>query len=65
MITMVWGGAFNEKGSNYIRYLVQAEKALKFLEQFKEVVSPEEKESIEETIAIIVDYYTKSKTDAG
>jgi len=61
---MVWGGAFNEKGSDYVRYLVQAEKTLKFLEKFKEVVSPEEKECIKKTIAIIVDYYTKSKTDA-
>jgi hypothetical protein len=61
---MVWGGAFNEKGSNYVRYLVQAEKVLKFLEKFKEVVSLEEKECIEKTIAIIVDYYTKSKTNA-
>jgi len=61
---MVWGGAFNEKGSDYVRYLVQAEKALKFLENFKEVVTEEERESIEKTITIIVDYYTKSKTDA-
>jgi len=60
---MVWGGAFNENGSNYVRYLVQAEKTLKFLEKFKEVVSAEEKECIEKTISIIVDYYTKSKTD--
>jgi hypothetical protein len=61
---MVWGGAFNERGSDYIRNLVQAEKVLKFLEKFKEEVSPEEKESLERTINIIVDYFTKSKTDA-
>ncbi len=61
---MVWGGAFNERGSNYIRNLVQAEKVLKFLEKFKEEVSLEEKESLERTINIIVDYFTKSKTDA-
>ena len=64
MIAMVWGGAFNEKGSDYVRNLVQAEKALKFLEKFKEEVSPEEKEYVERTITIIVDYFTKSKTDA-
>jgi hypothetical protein len=61
---MVWGGAFNEKGSDYVRNLVQAEKVLKFLEKFKEEVSPEEKESLERTTTIIVDYFTKSKTDA-
>jgi len=64
VIVLVWGGAFNEKGSDYVRNLVQAEKALKFLEKFKEEVSPEEKEYVERAITIIVDYFTKSKTDA-
>ena len=62
---MVWGGSFDKKGSDYIRELVQAEKALKFLERFKEHVTPKERESLEKTIAIIVDYFTKSTTDAG
>ena len=62
---MVWGGSFDKKGSDYIRELVQAEKVLKFLEKFKEEVSPKEKEYLERTIAIIVDYFTKCTTDAG
>lgn len=41
---MVWGSAFNEKGSDYIRKMVQAEKAIKFLEKFKEEVNSNDKE---------------------
>jgi hypothetical protein len=58
---MVWGGAFDEKGSDYIRKLVQAEKAIKFLEKFKEEVNPEEKEFLVKTIDIIVNYFSKNK----
>ena len=61
---MVWGGAFNEKGSNYIRDLVQAEKALKFLEKFKDEVEPQEKECLLKTIEIIVSYFTRSRTES-
>ena len=58
---MVWGAAFDEKGSDYIRKLVQAEKTLKFLEKFKEEVNPDERECLLRTIEIIVDYFTKSQ----
>ena len=64
MIVLVWGGAFNERGSNYIRDLVQAEKALKFLEKFKDEVEPQEKECLLKTIEIIVSYFTRSRTES-
>jgi len=64
VIVLVWGGAFNERGSNYIRDLVQAEKALKFLEKFKDEVQPQEKEQLIKTIDIIVSYFTRSRTES-
>jgi hypothetical protein len=60
---MVWGGSFNEKGSNYIRKLVQAEKTIKFLEKFKEEVNPAEKEYLSRTIDIIVNYFSKNTSE--
>lgn len=64
MIVLVWGGAFNERGSNYIRDLVQAEKALKFLEKCKDEVEPQEKKHLLKTIEIIVSYFTRNKTES-
>ena len=58
---MVWGGAFDEKGSDYIRKLVQAEKAIKFLEKFKEEVNLDEKEYLLKTIDIIVAHFSKNR----
>ena len=55
---MVWGGAFDEKGSNYIRKLVQAEKTIKFLEKFKEELEEEENELVSRTIDIIVNHFS-------
>ena len=60
---MVWGGAFDEKGSNYIRKLVQAEKTIKFLEKFKEDLREEEKILISRTIDIIVNYFSKNTNE--
>ena len=60
---MVWGGSFNEKGSNYIRKLVQAEKTIKFLEKFKEEVNSAEKEYLSRTIDIIVNYFSKNTSE--
>ncbi|TFG28708.1 MAG: hypothetical protein EU532_04680 [Promethearchaeota archaeon] len=60
---MVWGGAFDEKGSNYIRKLVQAEKTIKFLEKFKEELEQEEKEQLSRTIDIIVNHFSKNTNE--
>lgn len=60
---MVWGGAFDEKGSDYIRKLVQAEKAIKFLEKFKEEVNLDEKEYLLKTIDIIVNHFSKNRSE--
>jgi hypothetical protein len=60
---MVWGGSFDEKGSNYIRKLVQAENTIKFLEKFKEEVDPAEKEFLLRTIDIIVNYFSKNTSE--
>ncbi len=60
---MVWGGAFDEKGSDYIRNLVQAEKTIKFLEKFKEEVNQDEKECLLKTIDIIVNHFSKNRNE--
>ncbi|MFX1339811.1 MAG: hypothetical protein ACFFDK_14455 [Promethearchaeota archaeon] len=60
---MVWGGAFDEQGSDYIRKLVQAEKTIKFLENLKEEVNLEEKQCLIKTIDIIVNYFSKNRSE--
>jgi len=60
---MVWGGAFDEKGSDYIRKLVQIEKTIKFLEKLKEEVNLEEKKCLIKTIEIIVNHFSKNRSE--
>lgn len=60
---MVWGGAFDEKGSNYIRKLVQAEKTIKFLEKFKEELEEVERDYVSRTIDIIVNHFSKNANE--
>ena len=58
---MVWGGSLNEKGSEYIRKLREADKIIQFLEKFKENLVQKEKDLISETIEIIVNYFNKAQ----
>lgn len=60
---MVWGGSFDEKGSDYIRKLVQAEKTIKFLEKFKEELNTNEKEYLVKTIDIIINHFSKNRSE--
>jgi len=60
---MVWGGSFDEKGSDYIRKLVQIEKTIKFLEKLKEEVNLEEKKCLIKTIEIIVNHFSKNRSE--
>lgn len=60
---MAWGGSLNKKGSDYIRKLMEAERVIKFLEQFKEEISPKEKDDISKAIETIIKYYTKTKNE--
>ena len=61
MNRMAWGGSLNKKGSDYMRKLMEAERVIKFLEQFKEEISPKEKDFISKTIDAITKHYTKTK----
>jgi len=64
-MTMAWGGSLNKKGSDYLRNLREADKALKFLEGFKLQLDDEEKQIVSNTINIIVKVYTQeSKIDS-
>ena len=62
---MAWGGSLNKEGSDYVRNLREADKALKFLEGFKLQLDDEEKQIVSNAINIIVKIYTKeSKIDS-
>ena len=62
---MAWGGSLNKEGSDYVRNLREADKAIKFLEGFKLQLDDEEKQIVSDTINIIVKLYTKeSKIDS-
>jgi hypothetical protein len=58
-MTMAWGGSLNKEGSDYVRNLREADKAIKFLEGFKRDLNDEEKQIVSDTINIIVNHYTK------
>ena len=60
---MAWGGSLNKKGSDYIRRLMEAERVIKFLEKFKEEVSPKEKDCILKAIEAIIKHYTKIRNE--
>ena len=57
---MAWGGSLNKEGSDYMRNLREADKAIKFLEGLKGELNDEEKQIVSDTINIIVNYYTKA-----
>lgn len=58
---MVWGGSLNEKGSEHIRKLREADKVIQFLEKIKENLVQKEKDLISKTIEIIVNYFNKAQ----
>jgi len=56
---MAWGGSLNKDGSDYVRNLREADKAIKFLEGLKSELNDKEKQIVSDTINIIVNHYTK------
>ena len=56
---IVWGGSLNEKGSDHIRRLKEAEKTIKFLETIEKSLSIDEKNIVEKTIEIVLKLFTK------
>ena len=56
---MAWGGSLNKDGSDHLRNLRDADKAIKFLEELKSKLIDEEKQIVSDTIDIIVNKYTK------
>ena len=58
-MTMAWGGSLNKEGSDYVRTLRDADKTIKFLEEFKSELNDEDKQIVSDTINIIVNNYTK------
>jgi hypothetical protein len=55
----VFGGSLNKRGTDYLRKIHEADKVVKYLEEFKEVVDTEKKQAINETIKILVNYITE------
>ncbi len=60
---MAWGGSLNKEGSDYVRNLREADKALKFLEGLKRKLNEKEKQIVSDTINIIVNHYNKESKD--
>ncbi len=60
---MAWGGSLNKEGSDYVRNLREADKALKFLEGLKRKLDEKEKQIVSDTINIIVNHYNKESKD--
>jgi len=56
---MAWGGSLNRDGSDYLRNLREADKALNFLEGLKRELNDKETQIVSDTINIIVNHYTK------
>ncbi|TXT66691.1 MAG: hypothetical protein BAJALOKI1v1_270023 [Promethearchaeota archaeon] len=56
---MVFGGSLNERGTNYLRKLHEVHRVLEFLETFKDEVNSNQKQVIDKTIKILVQYITK------
>ena len=56
---MAWGGSLNKDGSDYVRNLREADKAIKFLEGLKRDLNDKEKQIVSDAINIIVNQYTK------
>jgi len=56
---MAWGGSLNKDGSDHLRNLREADKAIKFLEGLKRELTDKEKQVVSDTINIIVNRYTK------
>ncbi len=62
---MAWGGSLNKDGSDYIRNLREADKAIKFLEGLKRELNDKEKLIVSDTINIIVNLYTKESKNGS
>ncbi|MBD3254799.1 MAG: hypothetical protein GF383_06885 [Candidatus Lokiarchaeota archaeon] len=60
---MVWGGSLNEKGSRYIKELMEAEKVVKFLEKFKKEVEEDEVKHFTKVSEIITNYFTNKNQE--
>ncbi|MHA1196053.1 MAG: hypothetical protein ACTSRH_06690 [Promethearchaeota archaeon] len=56
---MVWGGSLNKKGTDRVRELKKADEAIKFLEKLKENLDSKDKEIMDKTIDIILNFFTK------
>jgi len=56
---MAWGGSLNKDGSDHLRKLREADRALKFLEGLKRKLNEKEKQIVSDTINIIVNHYNK------
>jgi len=62
---MAWGGSLNKDGSDYIRNLREADKAIKFLEGLKRELNDKEKLIVSDAINIIVKHHTKESKNGS
>ncbi len=62
---MAWGGSLNKDGSDHLRNLREADKAIKFLEGLKRELTDKEKLIVSDAINIIVNLYTKESKNGS
>jgi hypothetical protein len=58
---MAWGGSLNKEGSDHFRKIREADKVIKFLEDIKNHLGENQKNTIMKTIKIIIDYFNESQ----
>jgi len=56
---MVFGGSLNSDGTDYLREIRKIENVISFLEDFKVKVETSEKQKIEQTVNILLEYGNK------
>lgn len=55
---MVWGGSLNKRGTEYLKQISEAERAIKFLENLKKELDDNQKEKISNTIELIMNFFS-------
>ncbi|MHA1436858.1 MAG: hypothetical protein ACTSPD_04735 [Promethearchaeota archaeon] len=56
---MAWGGSLNNEGTKYLRIIRSADRTIEYLEELKQFLTEQEKDSINKTIDIITDHINR------
>jgi hypothetical protein len=56
---MVFGGALNSDGTDYLRDIRKIENVITFLEKLKSKLGKEEKQTLDDAISVLIEYGNK------